>query len=244
MKRIKNQSLSSPNIMALLKENIPPMHLSGISPGVSPSAYKILNLPLDQPFYFKTNIFFANDASLYELQLLGENNPIDEYSTEDRLKSIRKAKSACSRVKSCYLISKDKVIIEDLEESTQVSDKSPKDIQPRRIEIKEKVVILRKPPNKKRLERCTFEDEKVTIRKFRGKIKTYNLKKRFGFVKVDNDEKLELFICEDDLVLSGVNMKNFKDCVYKKKPILLRFNIKKHIKEEKEIQKAVEIEIL
>ncbi|OMJ81270.1 hypothetical protein SteCoe_18262 [Stentor coeruleus] len=220
------------------------MHLSSVSPGVSPSTYKILNLPLDQSFYFKTNTFFASDALLYELQLLGENNPIDEYSTEDRLKSIRKAKSACSRVKSCYFISKDKVIIEDLEESSQVSDKIHKDIEPRRIEIKEKAVILSKPPNKKRLERGTFEDEKVTIRKFRGKVKTYNLKKRFGFVKVDNDDKLELFICEDDIVLSGVNIKNFKDSVYKKKPIFLRFNIKKHIREGKEIQKAVEIEIL
>ncbi|OMJ79009.1 hypothetical protein SteCoe_21038 [Stentor coeruleus] len=244
MKRVKFHSLSSPNIMSLLNEKIPLSDLITISPGMSPSNYRIYNAPLDQLCNNTIHMLFANDISQLEHKLLGGNSPIDEFLPGNKSRFFRKAKSVCSRLKSKFVQSKNSIIAEDPEEANFIPEKIPIMELAQGIKIKEKVVILKKPPNKNRLQRGTFEGEKVTIKKYTGKIKTYNLRKRFGFIKADGDEKLEVFICEDDLVLSGINMKQFKDRISKKGLIQLRFNIKMHFIKEKKVNKAVEIEFI
>lgn len=244
MKRVKLQSLSSPNIMTLLNENVSFRNFTTISPGISPSNSRIMNIPLDRLYKNELGLFFANDISQSEYKLLGGNSPIDDFSPCKKYKSLRKSKSVCTSLNFRFAQTKNSIIAEDPEEAILIRDRTPIEKAIQGIKGNEKVVILKKPPNKTRIKRGTFEDEKVTIKKYTGKIKTYNLKKRFGFIKVDCEEKLEIFVCEDDLVLSGVNIKQFKDRVCKKCVIQLRFNIKMHLIKEKKVQKAVEIEIM
>jgi hypothetical protein len=97
-------------------------------------------------------------------------------------------------------------------------------------------VTLQPPPLakfRKRKERCTKENETVCSEVIYGVIDRYNLKKRFGKIKTSEQKFL---VYEDDLVVSGVNLRHFKKAVLNKVNINVEFKIKKF--EDNGIQKA------
>ena len=105
---------------------------------------------------------------------------------------------------------------------------------------------LQHPPKKslvKRELRGTFGFEYTSQDFFTGKLKFYQLKKRFGFITLDIDES-DVFLCEDDLVLSSINIKKFKEDVINRKPIYFTFNMKKYLENGKEKRKAVNVKII
>ncbi|CAG9319674.1 unnamed protein product [Blepharisma stoltei] len=126
---------------------------------------------------------------------------------------------------------------------TPVNEIKPKE-KANHIEIKQEPVILQAPPLKpavlKRKKRGEFQDETIIQNRYTGILKFYKLKNRFGFIAMD-DGSTDVFICEDDLVLSGVNLKKFKQDVYNKIPIQLSFLIKEYEDKGKPKRKAVEI---
>ena len=95
----------------------------------------------------------------------------------------------------------------------------------------------------KREQRGTFTEEEVSSERHFGEIKFYQLKKRFGFISLDID-KSDIFLCEDDIVISKINMKKFKEIIFKKIPLRLSFLIKKYNESNVEKRKAIEIELL
>ena len=107
--------------------------------------------------------------------------------------------------------------------------------------------MLQPIPNKyglvKREQRGTFCEEILSKERFTGEIKFYQLKKRFGFISLDLD-KTDVFLCEDDLVLSGINIKKFKEAVFKKIPQKFSFIIKHYLENGNEKRKAVEVQPL
>lgn len=104
-------------------------------------------------------------------------------------------------------------------------------------------VLLKQPPKiglVKRECRGKFNEEEVSYDRYTGKLKFYQLKKRFGFISLDEDGS-DVFLCEDDLVLSGINYKKFKEDVFNKKTIAFEFNIKKYLEKNKEKRKAIDV---
>ena len=252
MKKDKTYSYSAPNILAISRSIIQ-INLSQLSPGVSPSLYKIENFPLDSPLNEIEDLFFSSSTCLSNCQNEEGINPIDEKDIVRLIDCQRKSKSASNRLKSYCLAIHEPIIEEDHKEvkekiksnilKNEVSSVFNKMLQ--NVSIKN--IILQNPPkmNDKRKQRSFVEGEKVTVKKFTGKLKNFNLRKRFGFIKIEEKGVTsEVFVCEDDLILSGINYKQFKENVYKKKPIYMRFNIQKHFSDSKEVQKAVEIEIV
>lgn len=130
---------------------------------------------------------------------------------------------------------------------TPVSDIKPKEKVHTVIEIKQEPVILQAPPVKlaiiKRKQRGEFETEDVSGDRHTGSIKFYNLKKRFGFVSMD-DDSTDVFICEDDLIVSGINHKKFKQDVFNKEIVRVSFCVKSYVEKGKTKRKAIEIEVL
>ena len=95
----------------------------------------------------------------------------------------------------------------------------------------------------KREKRGTFNEEQISEERFTGEIKFYQLKKRFGFISLDVD-KSDVFLCEDDLVLSGISIKKFKEAIFKKIQQRFSFHIKKYDENGNEKRKAINIELL
>lgn len=107
-----------------------------------------------------------------------------------------------------------------------------------------KAVQLSMPPKKqKRAERCKFTAEELQPQRVRGVLKFYHLKKRFGFVTAES-ESGDIFICEDDIVLSGINHKQFKEDVAAGRKPLLEFAVKVYWEKDREKKKAVDISSL
>ena len=119
-------------------------------------------------------------------------------------------------------------------------------IKPIKIPVSKSEVILKPPPLKpslaKREKRSTFENEAISEEFFIGKIKFYHLKKRHGFISVEGAE--DVFLVEDELVLSGVLLRKFKDDIYNKKEKILKFRIKKRLDNGKIKRIATNIEII
>ncbi|OMJ70758.1 hypothetical protein SteCoe_31207 [Stentor coeruleus] len=92
----------------------------------------------------------------------------------------------------------------------------------------------------KRKTRCYHHNEIISEKRYSGILKKYRLKTRYGFIKT---QSLKVFLCEDELVLSGVNLRKFKDCVYNKIPIHLEFNLKSFVENGKEILSATQIQV-
>ncbi|OMJ76579.1 hypothetical protein SteCoe_24024 [Stentor coeruleus] len=92
----------------------------------------------------------------------------------------------------------------------------------------------------KRKARCNHYNEIVSEERYSGILKKYQLKTRYGFIKTQSKK---VFLCEDELVLSGVNLRKFKDCIYNKIPIHLEFNLKSFVENGKEILSATQIQI-
>ena len=104
-------------------------------------------------------------------------------------------------------------------------------------------ILLKQPPKVglvKRENRGKFNEEEISYDRYIGKLKFYQLKKRFGFISLDEDNS-DVFLCEDDLILSGINYKKFKDDVFNKVEVKLEFNIKKYLENDKEKRNAIKI---
>ena len=253
MKSSHPQSKSAPKISTFTK-NLFKLCISRISPGASPSIYKVLNFALDSPALCNSQQFFPSEISSSVLETADDLSPIDETELLQLMKYRRKANSTSLRLKPCYMVIREDSLDRNFDysaiEVNELTKKLKKDLSIKGLFpiVSNRNVILKNPPlkNKKRKERSTFVDEKTSITKFLGTLKKYNLRKRFGFINIDEgiEGNKKIFLCEDDLILSGVNYKHFKESVYKKQKISLRFNISKHIHEGKEVQKAIEIEIL
>jgi hypothetical protein len=112
--------------------------------------------------------------------------------------------------------------------------------------IKPEPLVLQEPPKKnslhKRMERCQYKIEAVVETRKQGTLKFYNLRKRFGFVTLVEDSS-EVFICEDDILLSGQNLKQFKDAVAKRHPVLILCDVKSYESKGELKLKAVNVEV-
>ena len=107
-------------------------------------------------------------------------------------------------------------------------------------------IILQAPPvrpgNVKREQRSKFETERLSEKYYYGKLKFFNLKKRYGFISREDGE--DAFLVEDQMIISGVNYRKFKDDVFNKLPVNFKFQIKSHTDLGIEKQIAVNIEII
>ena len=117
---------------------------------------------------------------------------------------------------------------------------------PLKIPVQKSNIILQAPParpgNVKREQRSKFETEKLSEKYYYGKLKFFNLKKRYGFVTRDDGN--DVFLVEDQMIISGVNYRKFKDDVFNKLPVNFKFQIKSHNDLGIEKQIAVNIEII
>lgn len=126
---------------------------------------------------------------------------------------------------------------------TPYSNAQPKQPPP---QIQVNQVKLQAPPKKgkaKREERGKFQQEQVTNQKHTGLMKFYHFKKKFGFITLDSDEK-DVFLCEDDVVLSGINPKVLRNNIINKVTTRFSFCIKVYNENGKEKRKAVDLTIL
>ena len=134
----------------------------------------------------------------------------------------------------------------NLSDISTESEVSPTIQRLRLCNIIENDVKLQPPPKcglVKREKRGTFNEEEVSYDRYDGEIKFYQLKKRFGFVSLDED-KSDVFLCEDDLVLSGVNIKKFKEAVFKRTVIRMNFLIKFYYENGAQKRKAVDVKLI
>lgn len=104
-----------------------------------------------------------------------------------------------------------------------------------------KTPLLQMPPKKvRRAQRGTFESESVLSSRVRGTIKFYNLKKRFGFITQENDGS-DVFLCEDDLILSEINHKKFKEEVAAGRKPRFEYSLKVYQDKNQAKKKAVSL---
>jgi hypothetical protein len=103
--------------------------------------------------------------------------------------------------------------------------------------------ILEELPAKslsKRLERCQYEGEEVIGARKPACIKFYNLRGRFGFLTLDDGT--DVFFCEDDILVSGYPLKQFKDEVSRKANLALVCDVIRYESRGEEKLKAANIE--
>lgn len=115
------------------------------------------------------------------------------------------------------------------------------------IQLSTEVVTLNNPPKKslvKRQDRGTFSEEEVCGQRYVGKLKFYQLKKRFGFITLEDEEIEDIFLCEDDLLLSGVPHKNFKENLINQVEMKFEFRIKTYSENGKTKRKAIDIIVI
>ncbi|OMJ82085.1 hypothetical protein SteCoe_17303 [Stentor coeruleus] len=244
-------SFSAPKICSFKSRNCLKPITIVLSQGCSPSCYAIPNIPLPMPQIKKvSNLCDLSDLSL-DPKLLGELSPVDSIDTINYEKSLKKSKSFCYSFNPCILdvrktqtkgkniffnnpVSIDELDEEDIQPNLFYTDILSKDLP---------CIKLQNPPknrHRRRKERCTFNNEIVSEERFTGMLKNYKLKIRYGFIKTENKK---IFVCEDDLILSGVNLKKFKDSVFSKAPISLDFNIKSYTENGKQVLRATKIEM-
>jgi hypothetical protein len=117
---------------------------------------------------------------------------------------------------------------------------------PEELPIQTESCELSSPPKKmglcKREGRGKFTGENVTEDRHTGTLKFYQLKKRFGFITLEEDES-DVFLCEDDIVLSGIHHKHFKDTVLNKNAMRFSFRIKTYEEQGRIKRKAIEIQL-
>ncbi|OMJ93395.1 hypothetical protein SteCoe_3637 [Stentor coeruleus] len=223
-----------------------------VSQGCSPSSYAISNIPLEVSALKQENIFFDKSYSILDLQMLGEDSPVDSYDFINHEKTLKKSKSASEDLdlysfpvqnsesrKTKTIFFNYPVSIDEIDEDDKISTPSLSDIIPNDFPC----IKLQDPPknrHRRRKERCTFNNETLSEQRIKGVLKNYKLKRRYGFIKTENST---IFLCEDDLILSGVHLKKFKDSVSRKIPIYLEFNLKTILENGKEVQRAANIQI-
>ena len=249
-------SFSAPKILGTCNSPIftfsPGKFSPQISPGESPSCFAIKNFPIEHSGNSKNRNFFFNSAvSLNELKKLADiptieeedENQLSSFKLDSKIISKSVSKKAASSPILNFLLKKR----DDSKEEEKKIEFYKKRIQNslKFVPITVNEIILQRPParpgNIKRQKRGTFNDEMISFSRYTGQLKFYNLQKRFGFIKVDNED-FDVFICEDDMLLSGQNLRKFKDDVYKKHSVGFAFNIKKYMNNGVEKMKAVMIE--
>ena len=221
-----------------------------ISPGVSPSGFAIQNFPIEHTGSIKNqNFFFNSDVPINDLKRLAEITTIEEEDSEFssiKINELILSKSASQKplLSPSFFPAKLPHCDENKEKDSFVIKNNIKG--PRFVPIVMPQIILQRPPlrpgNVKREKRSTFDNEEISCDRYTGKLKFYNLHKRFGFIEVDNED-FDAFICEDEMLLSGQNLRRFKDDVYKKNPVFFEFHIKKYLNNGVEKWKAVKIGI-
>lgn len=220
--------------------------------------------PQSFPELYKQDVFFNSRVPISDLKKITEEVDIEEmFETWD--KTHKQFKAWASNVTSPifptfqikkftkfpYLLTpppgfeRVKPIIKLSEISTE-SEISPSLDLRQKCTVETNEVKLHPAPLKsgltKREKRGKFNEESFSDERFIGEIKFYQLKKRFGFISLDID-KTDVFLCEDDLVLSGVNIKKFKETVFKRVPIKLSFAIKFYYEFDQKKRKAVNVKI-
>ena len=132
--------------------------------------------------------------------------------------------------------------INSLETSPQdINSAHVRDIQ--HIERREyRSESLTSPKLMSRLSRVSLTNEIVLAENTTGKLKFYSFKNRYGFILWDRDAS-DIFLCEDDLILSGVNLKSIKKAITKKIEMKLQFTVLKYIRDGKDARKAVNLKI-
>lgn len=222
---------------------------STISTDVSPSLYAISNHPLDSSDKACEQSFFDASLSLSDLQLLGRLCNVNIFDSPEPIEKLRKTKSCSSAIDNFdNSLEKLRIGIKFIFPSSHIIDECEDEATPQLVDCPDHrdlflpVVKLLPAPkaNKKRVLRCTYENQEISEKKCQGVLKNYNLRKRFGFIKYEEEK---IFICEDDIVLSGVNLSLFKDNVAKKKTINVTFQISSQVENSKETRKAVNIEM-
>lgn len=94
-----------------------------------------------------------------------------------------------------------------------------------------------------RLSRVMSDDEKIIHDNVKGKIKCYSFKKRFGIAVSDMDRK-EIFLYENEMVVSGVKLREIKKAIIRKHPLGLQFSVLEYFVKGVEYRKAVDISII
>ena len=59
-----------------------------------------------------------------------------------------------------------------------------------------------------------------------------------------DDGSGDTFLCEDDLVLSNINLKTFKEMIRKRVNLKFQFAVKKYVEQNKNKRKAINLEIV
>lgn len=234
MNALKSLSFSAPKINSNYIAKPTFLTKSSISQESSPSHYKVENTAVSS----NKSIFFDQAFTILELHMLGELSPLEPINQPSDSPHMRKSKSETRNLNSCKSHSISSVKTNFLSVSQTISEvdedyslKSPLSI-PDYSDFP--YVQLQAPPPykyKKRRERCKHENEETSSEIIQGEIKRYNLKNRFGVICF-NQQKVNVY--EDDLILSGTNIKKFKDMVKKKIKILVEFQLKKVFEEGSE----------
>ena len=94
-----------------------------------------------------------------------------------------------------------------------------------------------------RLSRVSLSSEIVLAEDATGKLKFYSFRNRYGFILWDRDAS-DIFLCEDDLVLSGIKLKDVKKAITKKIEMKFRFTVLKYVRDGNNARKAVNLEVL
>lgn len=265
-------SMSAPKKIETRDRLIFDFKCSTLSPGISPTVYAIQNFPLEssKDIFFNSSISISELKHLGKVDTILE----EDIDTGTPLSGVQKyelwiSKSTSSRPKDpikfhqeIQLLKKSHIIKgEELFQSlppgfekkshtfstdTEISDIGKLDFAHQDPPVEPNDVLLKTPPKVglvKRENRGKFDEEEVSFDRYQGKLKFYQLKKRFGFISLDEDSS-DVFLCEDDLILSGICFKRFKEEVFKRSEIRLEFNIKKYQELEKEKRKAIYVAVL
>ena len=238
-------------------------------PATSVNSHKVTSPVFSNPSTIvhqrsSSNIFFNSNTSISELRRIGEEANIEELFVTwgqaqkqfNEWASNNSSPYRNSPIKPSQKFSKYPFLLtpppgfEGIKPTYPISDNSTEsEISPAGCilslcEVESNDVKLQPVPNKyglvKREQRGTFVEEALSEKRVTGEIKFYQLKKRFGFITLDQDQS-DIFLCEDDLVLSGVNIKRFKEAVFKKVTQKFSFFVKNYFENGCEKRKAVEI---
>lgn len=214
----------------------------------------------------KVNVFFNADVPISDLKRLGSCENVDQLFvnwSQTQQKYDKWASHNSSPLKNSPVLPSQplakypfpmspppgfeqvtpKSYLSDL--STE-SEMSLKRVSQKSIKFSENEVKLKPIPIKvgwiKREKRGSFTEETISSERHTGVVKFYQLKKRFGFISLDIDGT-DIFLCEDDLVISLVNIKVFKEKIYFKNTMRMSFLIKKYFENGVKKRKAIELEM-
>ncbi|OMJ91642.1 hypothetical protein SteCoe_5796 [Stentor coeruleus] len=184
----------------------------------------------DLKFVKKDNLFdiFANDKSLVPVSslLIPEDNfPVCDFKDVGYKK--------CDYEKPSYS--------ESVETSFESDECHKKNYEGRKNKHKRSSSISPRLIN--RLSRLISDNEKIVYDNVKGKIKCYSFKKRFG-IAVSYMDKKEIFLYENEMVVSGIKLREIKKAIIRKHPLSLQFSVLEYFINGIQYRKAVDISII